>query len=249
MRLYFAGPTKADLPVLKQEAAENLLISFADKVSLRNLDDALSRGFGVALDSGAYSVVSQGRPLDPAGYIAFLHRYAGRAEFCVNLDVCTDPEATVANQAMLEAEGFAPMPVHHFGEDESWLHPLLDRYEYIGLGNSILSKNRPHQQFIEWASGIASRWPDHKFHGFAVGAIVGQLGGLYSADSTAWLVGAQYKRLLGRYGQTDARRIDTFLEREDMVRNNIRALLWRAEHAKRLMAGERLPWPDAAVIA
>lgn len=239
LNLYFAAPRPGELLMLQEEGVEYVLVSFDDKESMRGIPQAQTLGIHVALDSGAFAVVSRGAVLDLNAYATHLEQHASEYSFYVNLDVCTDPIQTARNQQFLEARGLCPMPVFHFGEDESYLRPML-KHEYIGLGNSMLSCNRPHGHFIEWINGITQRYPGHKFHGFAVGSIVDRVGGLHSADSTAWLTGGRFRKILGRHGEIDARRMDCFLTREEIIRNNIRALKWRAENATSYMVGEPL---------
>jgi len=219
------------LTLLREEGATHILCAYGSDYFRQTLENALAMGFGVMLDSGAYSAFTRGITITVAEYAACLRDYGPHVDAYVNLDVCDDPTQTAKNQTQLEDKGFSPLPVYHFGEPTEWLDRLAD-YEYVGLGNSSLSSQRPQGLFESWVERTTTDNPIRRFHGFAVGTLKPRLMGLYSVDSTTWTVAARYGRLLGRKGEVGARDKNLFFTRDEMLRHNIRALLWQAANTR-----------------
>lgn len=229
--MYFAAPRPRELQLLADEGARHVLVAFSDPEFEGIICRAIDMGFGVLLDSGAYSAFTKGEQVRIEDYAACLREYGPHVDAYVNLDVCTDAEATQRNQDWLEDRGFHPMPVWHFGEAQEVLDRLLMRgYQYVGLGNSILSSQRPQGEFRRWVHQTTMEHRGIRFHGFAVGALHPQLMGLYSADSTTWLRAAKFGEQIGRRGVMKGDRYGLFWKRQELLRHNIRALLWQAEN-------------------
>lgn len=157
-------------------------------------------GVEVFADSGAYSALTQGSPIDVHSYGKWL--VANKEHFCTyaNLDEIGDGQAsadgTWRNQRLLEDEyGLAPLPVFHTGEPWSALDRYLDSgYTYIALGG-LVGKSRSGimpwlVQCFRMGHGRAV------FHGFGLTSIA-PLAALpwYSVDSTAWAAGYRFATL------------------------------------------------------
>jgi hypothetical protein len=227
--IYFAAPKWGELDILRDEGATNVLMSFGEPKCFESLDKALRMGFKVLVDSGAYSAFTMGRHIDIADYAAALRQYAAHVEAYVNLDVCNSAEETAANQAWLEGQGFAPMPVYHYGEDEGVLASLVAKYPYIGLGSSALAAVCPKPQRRKWFAALTARH-NVRFHGFAVGELRPEHAGLFSVDSTTWSVGARFGRHIGRQGTVQTAKYGLFWTRKELLRHNTRAILWQGEN-------------------
>lgn len=166
------------------------------------------------LDSGAYSAMTQGFPIDVHEYATWLKRWTPYAMAYANLDVIRNPEATWAHQRILEDDyGFAPLPVFHVAEEWSWLDHYADRYDYVALGvagNHRRTADTP--VYWSWLVRCFHRVQSKgvRLHGFGI-SNVGVVNALpfYSVDSSSW--GASY-----RYGEMrvwDRGRMVTFNKR------------------------------------
>lgn len=167
-----------------------------------DMDALLGKHFGehrpeVFADSGAFSAMTQGAPIDVREYGRWL--VANRQHFRVyaNLDVIGQDEASAAgtweNQRILEDEfGLAPVPVFHTNEPWSVLEDYMDRgYRYIALGG-LVGKSRSGimpwlVRCFQMAQGRAV------FHGFGLTSWT-PLAALpwYSLDSSSWGSGYRY---------------------------------------------------------
>lgn len=145
----------------------------------------------VFLDSGAFSVSTQGHAVDVYEYGRWLQDHHQYFVTYANLDVIghgkESSEGTWRNQRILEDEfGLSPLPVFHSGEDWKVLERYLEAgYGYIGLGGLVGSAKKNLLpwlvQCFQMAEGSAV------FHGF------GQTTGTvlfsfpwFSADSSSW---------------------------------------------------------------
>lgn len=150
-------------------------------------------GVKLFLDSGAFSAMTQKTEIDIEDYIAFVQKHEKSLHVYSNLDVIGDPQATWANQMIMEKRGLSPIPTFHYGSNIKWLKRLLKRYDYIALGGMvpIMTKNLIpwlddlFQNYICNAEGI----PQVKIHGFGMTSL--KLMFRYpwwSVDSTSWIV-------------------------------------------------------------
>lgn len=151
----------------------------------------------VFADSGAFSALTQGAPIDLHQYARWLQANERHFAVYANLDVIGDGEAaaegTWQNQRVLEDEyGLRPLPVFHAGEPWSALERYLEAgYRYIALGGLV---GRPRNSIMPWlvscfrrAEGVAV------FHGFGLTSWE-PLKALpwYSVDSSSWGSGYRY---------------------------------------------------------
>lgn len=151
------------------------------------------------LDSGAFSAMTQGAPIDVHDYAAWLAKWKPHAVAYSNLDVIRNPEASWANQQLLEQDyGLAPVPVFHVAEEWTWLDHYADRYDYVALGvagNHKRTKGLP--VYWSWMLRCFARVALHgtRLHGFGISNtdVVAALP-FYSVDSGSW--GSSY-----RYGE------------------------------------------------
>lgn len=234
MNVYFAAPRPRELQILKEEGVTHILASYADPDFEDIMEKAQEFDLSIMLDSGAYSAFTKGEGIDIEQYADVLHRYEGLVEEYINLDVCDDHEQTWKNQKELESYGLEPLPVYHYKEPISVLeHYISAGYTYIGIGSKILASQRPQTNYREFIYRITSQHPEIKFHGFAVGAPYPRLMGLHSVDSTTWLSGAKFSRLIGKKRTVRAENAGLFWRRNELIRHNVRALLWKAENTQK----------------
>lgn len=195
----------------------NILVSYW---SLRRADlDRLFAAHGpveVFADSGAYSAMTVGAPIDLDDYARWVLRWRHLFAAYSNLDVIGNPAATARNQALLEDRyGLTPLPVFHTGSPWGVLEGLVARYPYVALGG-MARKAYQAPTLIPWLircfrlAGEGSR-----FHGF--GATDWQIISSFpwrSVDSTTWQAGNRFGAQLifarNRLFQTRAHRLPLF---------------------------------------
>ncbi len=141
-------------------------------------------------DSGAYSAMTQGKPIHPDEYVEWLKVNEPHLTCFANLDVIGDPEATLVNQRHIEARGFRPLPVFHTGEDWSYLDRYMAEYPYIALGGAVGYRAKALMPWLiqcykrRRAAGLDGKVV---FHGFGLTqmAVIMDLP-WYSVDSSSW---------------------------------------------------------------
>ena len=95
----------------------------------------------IFLDSGAYSAMTQGKPIKVADYIAFVKEVKHLVAHYANLDVIGDHIQTQRNQEEMEKAGLLPMPIFHQGSPLSVLQQMLDNYTgKICIGGLVASR-------------------------------------------------------------------------------------------------------------
>ena len=156
----------------------------------------------VFVDSGAYSAIRSGKPVNLAEYCAYLHENEEWIHTYAALDVLTPgaPEdgakLSWENYRYMRKQGLHPMPVYHYGEDISWLYRMLDDgCDYIALGGTAILGNKVAAS--AWYSNAWSHLvnakgePVVKVHGFGEGnmSIVRRFP-WHSVDSSTWIVAA-----------------------------------------------------------
>ena len=146
------------------------------------------------LDSGAFSAWSKNIQIDINEYIQFIKKHQSYLSYYANLDVIGNPLATWQNQKKMEAEGLAPVPCFHFGEDIKYLtkYYLSGTYKYLSLGGMV---GRNSKELIEWLDNLFINYlcdkqgnPRIKVHGFGMTSFKLMLRyPWYSVDSTSWI--------------------------------------------------------------
>jgi len=201
----FAG---SNTPMLT-EALEGqpILVSYADvrpgggrerwfRNTLRPMLERKAFSF-VMLDSGAFTVISQGITIDVDAYAAFAADHAELFDVVVNLDsIAGDLDESRRNLETLRAAGVEAMPVFHEGETWDELETMLERSDYIGLGFARVEGGRmanPLADRREWlAQAFAKIGGRAKVHGFAMTRHALEVP-FYSVDSSTWI--AEYRGL------------------------------------------------------
>lgn len=177
----------------------NALVSFHyyKKVDL----GAMSRG-GLRMigDSGAFSALSTGIPIDLDEFAQWAKRWRESLVWIASLDVIGNAAATWKNYRTLRnCYALDVIPTVHYGSDPT----ALDRYaddgvDMIGLGGMVGRKGQP-KYLLRWCLAMfryqRDHYPDMRFHGWGVThkLLVNSLP-WYSVDSSG--AGAAY-----RYGR------------------------------------------------
>lgn len=228
MIVYFGAPRPWELAILRDEGATHILTSYADPEFRRVME--LSEGLSVMVDSGAYSAWSRGAEIKVEDYAMALERY--QPETYVNLDVFRDRPQTDRNQEYLESRGLKPMPVYHAGEPLEVLERLAGRHDYIGLGGLIALRQKIGHKVTAYIQKLVGEYPEVRFHGFGVGSLEPEHARLHSVDSTTWLSAARYNRQIGRQKTVRGEKAGLFWTRTELMRHNIRALLWQQDNVR-----------------
>lgn len=197
MNYYFAGAEPFQ-DLMHEMNANRFLVSYYSYKKVSEQDPADT----VFLDSGAFTAFSQKKVIALEKYGEYLQQWGHMFELYANLDVIGDPEGTYNNQKQLESMGVSPLPVVHYGSDLKYLHLYAKEYDYIALGGLVPYSKEPallhnwlNKCFKELLPYIRSK--NLKVHGFGVGSpTVLKKYPFYSADSTGWLVGGKFGRVV-----------------------------------------------------
>jgi hypothetical protein len=216
---YFATPrSRIEIDILCEEGATCVLIPYNDTCFDLFYRYAVAKGMTVMVDSGAYNAFTQGKTINAIDYGRKMLELSPK-QF-MNLDVIGNAIETEHNQAYLEFLGLHPIPIWHHGNGYDALDELAAKYDYIAIGGLVTS-SLTAQKKRELISTITGTYSSVRFHGLGVGR--GEVEGLYSGDSTTWLTGARYGRLITKRGTVELR--GSFFTKKELLRHNIRAML------------------------
>jgi len=149
-----------------------------------------------ALDSGAFSVATKGRTIAVEEYCAFIAEHRHLFELVVSLDVIGNQYLSMTNWDQMREIFADVMPVFHLGEELSTLRHYCDNCDYVGLGGMAMGGTswRSLNPVLE---AIFSLYPDKRFHAFgATSPKTIRAFPFYSADSSAWLIGGRFGRII-----------------------------------------------------
>ena len=156
MKIYIAGistevsETAADLRVIGKAKPQHVLESYYYLKNPKKIAITRERGTRIFLDSGAFTMFTQGVKIDLKEYARFIICHQDIIEVAANLDVIGNAEHSYANQKKLEGllkpHGLNVLPVHHVLEDHD--HWLLKRYldeghQHICLGGMVTENYGP----------------------------------------------------------------------------------------------------------
>jgi len=158
----------------------------------------------IFLDSGAYSMFTQGVGISLEGYANFVKANKKIIKVVSNVDCIgkNKEKQTYENQKILEDYGIKPCPVHHARDNDKWLERYIEEgYDYILLGGMVPESTK---YLIKWLDRIwgniltdSKGKPIVKVHGF--GLTVAHLMQRYpwfSVDSSTWAAFAAYGNIM-----------------------------------------------------
>lgn len=123
-----------------------------------------------ALDSGAFTAMTEGRPV--------------RVEVFA-LDVIGDAAASMVNYRAIERAGIDAIPTYHYGEPWEVLDELARSYPKVAIGG-VARRLRRLSQREEWAERCLQRvWPK-RVHGFGYSAPSLARLPFHSIDASTW---------------------------------------------------------------
>lgn len=169
----------------------------------------------VMLDSGAFSAWTKGKVINLKEYIEFIKKNRAILDEYFNLDVIPGQkgqkvdtkeieraaDASFVNYQIMRKAGLKPIPVFHHGEDEKWLHKMLDAgADYIGIGGIV---GRSTEIRRDWLDRVFTLLTDSfgkpivKVHGLGMSSF--ELLRRYpwaTCDATSWAMQAAYGAVL-----------------------------------------------------
>ena len=129
--IYYYAALAGYPEVAKKLDNPNILTSYVEKPSLTKIKSLGANK--VFLDSGAFTALNTGKPINIKEYIDFCHKNKGY-EVYAGLDVIGNPIASAKNFDIMTKEGVNILPAFHVGSDYKYLYDLMDKYEYIAVG-------------------------------------------------------------------------------------------------------------------
>ncbi len=162
----------------------------------------------VLLDSGAFTVWNKGGVIDIDEYIEFIKTNSNLFDWCINLDVIGNPEASYNNWKYIRKAGVNSIPVFHLGGDFKWLERYMKQTDYIGIGAIANLNTDQRVRGLKWV------WKEHltssdgtpklKVHGLGLTSLeIVTRFPWYSVDSAACVKAAAFGKIyMPRTGPT-----------------------------------------------
>lgn len=154
----------------------------------------------IFLDSGAFSMFTQGVKVDLASYANYIKNHSDIIHVASNLDAigAGNEQLSYDRQKQLEDMGVDIKPVHHVRDHDEWLVRYLEEgYDYIFLGGMV-PENTP--TLMKWLDDMWSKYltnpdgtPKVKVHGFGLTTLsLMTRYPWYSVDSTSWVMTSRF---------------------------------------------------------
>ncbi len=193
-----ASGTTGHSQVLRPVRYPHVLESF-HYMNSKIVSAARADGTKFFLDSGAFSMFTQGVDVDLDKYAAFIHGHPDIIKVASNLDDTSKDEAkSYSNQKALEALGCTVQPVFHAREDPVWLQRYIEEgYSYIFIGGMVPETTQWLQGWLDhiWQNYLTDKHgaPLVKVHGFGLTSLPLMFRyPWHSVDSTSWLMTATF---------------------------------------------------------
>jgi len=168
--------------------------------NIRQIRRIRDLGKTIFVDSGAFSMFTQGVEVDLDAYAQWIKDHADISHVASNLDVIGrgQEEATYKNQKYLESLGIKIQPVHHARDHDDWLRRYLDEgYDYIFLGGMVPETTNYLRDWLDhvWERHLCN--PDGtakvKVHGFGLTVLdLMKRYPWFSVDSTSWVMNSRF---------------------------------------------------------
>ncbi len=191
MKIYFAGAVPPYSNRVIKHGGQALLSYADEKAILKFFKEHPHEK--IFLDSGAFTAFTLGKQVNIEEYMKFIIKYREHIETYATLDVIGDWKGTVKNTDYMEAKGFHPLPVFHFGSPESELRRMIEKYDYIALGGLVpLAKDRPKlKKWLDYCFSIIGT--KTRIHGLGMTAKwCLERYPFYTTDSTSYLQASRF---------------------------------------------------------
>lgn len=164
-------PINQPSDAVRLKAPVDILCSFHYFKST-DMEQIASWGTRIIGDSGAFSAMSLGQPVEREEFHAWAHRWEDALFWTASLDVIGDPEETYLNWKAARRDGLELVPTVHYGEGTE----VLDRFAeegatLIGLGGMVPYSSEK-ERLMRWCLKMHRHARDHhphvRFHGWGI---------------------------------------------------------------------------------
>ena len=214
MRIYLAGMVQGGHLLRVNSGSENMQITESKtrtypwdlesyhylRKSNAPLDYMRKIKRSMFLDSGAFSMFTQGIKVDLSEYAAYIKKNKDIIHIASNLDIIgrDNEQGTYNNQKMLEKMGAVIQPVHHARDDDKWLLKYMaEGYDYIFLGGMVPETTNYIRGWLDhlWSRYLTTKSGRAKIkvHGFGMTTL--ELIARYpwaSVDSISWVITGRF---------------------------------------------------------
>jgi hypothetical protein len=192
MKIYNGlAPNKKEVNIVKLLKPDYLMLSYFywGNKNIKDIKNELGYNPHILYDSGAYSAKNKRKKIDIDKYISYLIANEKELDGYFTLDVIGNFKESLKNYLYIRSFGLSPIPVVHYKKNSHFQIEAYLKYkpEIIGIGDCARMK---YSKLIPWLEMLKIMYPKQKFHLLAKTNAVLTGHGLYSADSTSWIVDA-----------------------------------------------------------
>lgn len=151
----------------------------------KDIDMAQIASWGTRIigDSGAFSAMSSGKPIDREEFHEWAARWSDDLFWVAALDVIGDPDASFENWRAAQRDGLDLVPTLHYGEEPEQMDRLVEHgASLIGLGGMVpysSEKDRLMRWTLSMHRYARDNHPGVRFHGWGISHP-------YLVDSLPW---------------------------------------------------------------
>jgi len=192
MEIYFVTAGNNDeKKVIKTLQPKNILLSyfyFHKRKKIVDFIEYIGYKPNILFDSGAYSALTKGKHIALTKYMEFIREISDLISEYVQLDYIGNPFITQKYFEIMRNENLKPIPVFHYGDNESFLEFFINSGEKrIALGGTVMVNSK--SEVSDWARVFCWLYPDVKFHllGSSSTKILNTCD-LWSVDSSTWIM-------------------------------------------------------------
>lgn len=148
------------------------LCSFHYFPDTNDVRDMFHGGLRLIADSGAYSAMTKGQPIDLESFVPWATAVEPYTAWTASLDVIGNERASWDNWRALRGMGLETVPSIHMPDEPK----VLDRYadlgvDFVGLGGMVRRKCEP-ARLVRWALSVfryaRANHPNMRFHGWGI---------------------------------------------------------------------------------
>ena len=199
-----------------------------------------NNGDTIFLDSGAFSMFTQGVDVNLKAYADFIKGHQDIIHVASNLDAigAGNERLSYDRQKELEGMGVKIQPVHHVRDHDSWLEQYLNEgYDYIFLGGMVPEETSTLMKWLDhiWYKYLTNEdgTPKVKVHGFGLTtASLMFRYPWYSVDSTSWVMSSRFGSIYLDFPQPDGSVKDYKIDFSDRSSKRYEAESWHFESLK-----------------
>ena len=150
----------------------NSLVSFHYYGDPGKVAGLAAGGLRLIGDSGAFSALSSGKPIDRDAFAAWCHAVRPHTLWLASLDVIGNAEASWRNWRALRQAGLDVVPTVHYGAPPTSLDRYVDQgVDFFGLGGMVGRKSE-QDRLMRWTLSMMryarGTHPQVRFHGWGI---------------------------------------------------------------------------------